>query len=138
MAEEKKPKTKKIVVKKKRESVRERADKSTAKAAKAPRTRKITTAAMKPVGKIGSVLGKEFHVFKTGDSKTGRFLGKRTSLTPMYFIEAFRELKKVTWPSRKTAAKLTGAVFIFSVSLAAVVKGLDLLFDKLFKEVILK
>jgi preprotein translocase SecE subunit len=138
MAEEKKPKSKKIVIKKKRETVRERADKSTTKAAKAPRTRKMKTAAMKPVGRIGRGLKKEVHVFKTGDSKTGKFLGKRTSLTPMYFIEATRELKKVTWPTPKTAAKLTGAVFIFSVALATLVKGIDLAFDKLFKDVILK
>ena len=138
MADEKKPKTKKIVVKKKRETVRERADKSTTKASKAPRTRKLQTIAMKPVNKVGTVLKKEYTPFKTSDSKTGKFLGRRTSLTPMYFVESFRELKKVTWPTRKTAAKLTMAVFLFSVSLATLVRAIDYGFDRLFKDVILK
>jgi len=138
MAEDIKPKTKKIVVKKKRETVRERADKSTSRAKKAPRTRKLHTAAMKPVNKVNSILKKEYTPFKTSDSKAGKFLGRRRSLAPTYFVESFRELKKVTWPTRKTAAKLTVAVFIFSVILATFVKAIDYGFDKLFKEVILK
>jgi preprotein translocase SecE subunit len=138
MADDKKPNTKKIVVKKKRETVRERADKSTTKAGKAPRTRKLQTAAMKPVNKVGSVLKKEYTPFKTSNSKAGKFLGRRTSLTPMYFVEAFEELKKVTWPTRKTAAKLTLAVFLFSVTLATLIRAIDYGFDKLFKDVILK
>lgn len=138
MAETKKPKTKKIVVKKKRETVRERADKTTSRSKKTPRAGKIKTALMKPVRKIVSALKKEYTPIKTSDSKTGTFLGRRGNLTPMYFIVAFRELRKVTWPTKKTAAKLTLAVFIFSVALSTLILGIDQAFDWLFKNVILK
>jgi len=138
MAEAKKPVTKKLVVKKRRETVRERADKSTKKADKTPRIRKITASASKTGDKLSSALTKHYEPIKTGDSKVGTFLGKTRRTTPSYFVESFRELKQVTWPSRKTVAKLTIAVFLFSFFMATMVKLLDYGFDKLFKNVILK
>ena len=139
MADEKKPaKAKKLVVKRKRETVRERAEKSTVKASKQPRTRKIATSAVKPVKKVGSVLVKEYHPIKPGKSKASKALTKRASLMPRYFIESFRELRMVSWPSRKMVAKLTFAVVVFCVFTASVVKAVDYGFDKLFKDVILK
>jgi preprotein translocase SecE subunit len=138
MAEAKKPSTKKLVVKKKRETVRERADKSAKKADKAPRIRKLASSAAKPVGKVGGALKKEYTPLKTGNSKVGKVLGRKSRLTPLYFVQAFKELKAVTWPSRKSAAKLTLAVFIFAFGLATIIRLIDLGFDKLFKDVILK
>jgi preprotein translocase SecE subunit len=138
VAESKKPTTKKLVVKKKRETVRERADKSHKKAAHTPRIRKIATSANKTRSKVSAVLNKEYKPIKTGESKVGAYLGKSKRITPMYFVDSFRELRKVTWPSRKTVAKLTLAVFIFSFLMATMVKALDYGFDKLFKNVILK
>lgn len=138
MAEKKKPATKKIVVKKRRETVRERADKSAKKAGSTPRIRKFASAGAKPVSKVGHALRKEYTPFKTGNSKVGRALGRKSRLTPMYFILAFRELRQVTWPSRKTALKLTLAVFLFSAGLMFLILGIDRGFDKLFKDVILK
>lgn len=138
VAEKNKIKSKKLVVRKKRETVRERADKSTKNASKTPRTRKLKSAAMRPVGSVRSVLSKEYAPIKTSSSKVGKFLGKRSRITPMYFIEAFAELRQVTWPTKRTAAKLTLAVFLFSVGLASLVKALDYGFDWLFKDVILK
>lgn len=138
MADVKKPSAKKLVVKKKRETVRERADKSTKKANNQPRTRKLASAAVKQGGRVTTALKKEYVPFKTGESKAGKFLGKRSRLTPMYFIDSFKELKKVTWPTKRTAAKLTLAVFLFSFGLSALVKAIDYGFDRLFKEVILK
>lgn len=138
MADKPKNNTKKLVVRKKRETVRERADKSSKNASKIPRTRKLKTSAMRPVSKVRSVLSKEYSPIKTTSSKAGKFLGRRSRITPMYFIESFAELKQVTWPTKRTAAKLTLAVFLFSVALASLVKGLDYGFDWLFKDVILK
>ena len=138
MAEPKKPNTKKLVVKKKRETVRERADKSTKKAGKTPRIRKFATSAGKTSGKVRSALRKQYTPIKTGESKVGSYLGQSRRVTPMYFVDSFRELRKVTWPSRKTVAKLTLAVFLFSFFMATMVKLLDYGFDKLFKNVILK
>ncbi len=134
---EKQPK-KKLVIRKKQETIREKADKSAKKLARTPRTRKLKTTVSKPVGKVGRALGKEFHPIKTSDSKVGRILGKRQSLAPSYFVQAFRELKQVTWPSKKTVFRLTFAVLLFSTVLAAVIKGMDYGFDKLFKDVIIK
>lgn len=138
MAEQDKPKKKKLVVARKHETVRERADKSTKKSDKTPRTRKLTTTAMKPVTKAGEILTKEYHPIKTGDSKVGKTLGKSRKATPSYFVLSWRELKKVTWPTKGTAAKLTFAVIVFSFVLSATIKLIDLGFDKLFKDVILK
>jgi preprotein translocase SecE subunit len=139
MAEEKKTaKPKKLVVKRKRETVRERAEKSSVKARKQPRTRKIASSAVKPVKKVGSVLVKEYHPIKPGKSKASKALTKKAHLMPRYFIDAFKELRLVTWPSRKTVAKLTFAVVVFCVFTASVVRAMDYGFDKLFKDVILK
>ena len=138
MADGDKSKKKKLVVVRKRETVRERADKGTRKSDRIPRTKRIASTAIKPVTKARKLLRKEFTPIKTGNSKIGKALGKKRSITPSYFVLSYRELRKVTWPSRKTAAKLTLAVALFSVFLATMVKLLDLGFDKLFKDVILK
>lgn len=138
MAEQDKSKKRKLVVARKRETVRERANKSSKKDSRTPRTRKLKASVMRPVNKAGSLLTKEFTPLKTGESKVGRVLGKKRSFAPSYFVLSFKELLKVTWPTKKTAAKLTFAVIIFSVFMATAVKLLDLGFDKLFKDVILK
>ena len=48
---------------------------------------------------------------------------------PKYLADSFNEIKKVTWPSRREAWRLTLAVFIFS----GVFMVLILLVDSLFK-----
>lgn len=138
MADGDKSKKRKLVIKRKRETVRERADKSSKKNDKTLRTRKFATSAIKPVTKAGKLLRREYTPIKTGNSKIGKRLGKRGSLAPSYFVLSYRELGKVTWPNRKTAAKLTLAVALFSVFLAVMIMFLDLGFDRLFKDVILK
>lgn len=55
-----------------------------------------------------------------------------------YLRDSYRELKRVTWPDRKTAWKLTGTVFLFSMILALMLFGLDSLFNKLFELAFLK
>ncbi len=55
-----------------------------------------------------------------------------------YLRDSYRELKKVTWPDRKSAWKLTGTVFLFSVIMALILFGLDSLFGKLFELAFLK
>ena len=138
MADAKKAKTKKVVIARRRETIRERADKSAVKAARAPRTRKFTGAVSRPAGKLGLLLKKEYTPLRTNNSKIGNFLGKKSRFTPMYFVDAAREMKKVSWPSTRMVVSLTGAVFLFSFFLSAIVKGMDYGFDKLFKNVILK
>jgi preprotein translocase subunit SecE len=44
---------------------------------------------------------------------------------PKYFSESIAELKKVTWPGRREAWKMTFAVFVFSLVFALVVVIVD-------------
>lgn len=59
-------------------------------------------------------------------------------LVPRYFINAWRELRRVTWPSRRETWRLTGAVFIFALVFGTVVYFVDKGLDEIFKKVILK
>lgn len=74
------------------------------------------------------------------DTKVWKFLRRTILRSPFrgYFLESFRELKKVTWPSRKTTWKLTATVFFFSVFFAAFTSLLDLGFNELAKNILLK
>ncbi len=71
-------------------------------------------------------------------------LGKRVNpLGPIkwffrYIRDSYRELKRVTWPDRKTAWKLTGTVFLFSFVMAMFLFGLDTFFSKMFEKLFLK
>jgi preprotein translocase SecE subunit len=54
-----------------------------------------------------------------------------------YFMQSFQELKLVTWPDARTTARLTFAVTMFAVIFGLIVAGMDFVFEKLFREVIL-
>lgn len=47
---------------------------------------------------------------------------------PSYFSESYAELKKVTWPTRKEAIRLTIAVFIFSTVFTVLIVVADYAF----------
>lgn len=55
-----------------------------------------------------------------------------------YFRESWTELSKVTWPNRKQAVKLTGAVLLFSLVFAIYIALLDTLFSNMLQKLILK
>jgi preprotein translocase subunit SecE len=55
-----------------------------------------------------------------------------------YFKAARIELTKVTWPSRRATAKLTGLVIAFSLVFAAFLGGLDQVFSALVRNIIVK
>lgn len=59
-------------------------------------------------------------------SRLGRWfkLLPRRIATP--FVNMWRELKKVTWPSRKDLVNYTGVVIVFMIFMAVVVGLLDL------------
>jgi preprotein translocase SecE subunit len=59
-------------------------------------------------------------------------------ITPNYFINSWREVRLVTWPTRKETWRLTLAVFIFAIIFGAMVSGVDKVLDIIFKKVILK
>lgn len=59
-------------------------------------------------------------------------------LVPRYFINSWREVKQVAWPSRSETWRLTGAVLIFAIVFGSLVAGVDKVLDEVFKKVILK
>jgi preprotein translocase SecE subunit len=59
-------------------------------------------------------------------------------LVPPYFRNSWRELRQVTWPSRKETRQLTSAVLIFAIIFGVLIAITDYGLDKLFKKVILK
>lgn len=93
--------------------------------------------ATKKASKVGAV------EVSTPTPKKG-LLGKRVNpLAPIkwllrYVRDSYRELKKVTWPDKKTAWKLTGTVFLFSFIMAMFLFGLDSFFSKMFEKLFLK
>jgi preprotein translocase SecE subunit len=72
-------------------------------------------------------------------ARIGRFILKILRwLTPNYFINSWREVRMVTWPTRRETWRLTLAVFIFAAIFGAMVSGVDKVLDIIFKKVILK
>lgn len=84
-------------------------------------------------------IGKFFKSILRPLAPIGRVVGKVLGwLTPRYFINSWRELRQVTWPSRRETWRLTGAVLIFALVFGALVAIVDKGLDELFKKVILK
>jgi len=122
---------KKVRLKKTVETVRERADKVALKDTK-PTSRKLPK-----VNRPLSVLRRKTKKTMVSRSKTVE-KKRRFKVFPSFFPEAWTELKLVSWPLKKEAARLTGAVLIFATFFAVFVQLLDLVFNKLVKEIFLK
>jgi preprotein translocase SecE subunit len=133
---DKKPETKLPRRKKSPVTVREHAAKQTRK--KAPKESKIKSKLHRPLSVLRSTAAKEYNPIPVPDNKAGRILGKRFTLIPKFFKNSWAELKLVTWPSRKEAAKLTSAVFVFAIIFAIFIQLIDMVFNKLFKIILLK
>lgn len=89
--------------------------------------------------KPSSSLGKALKTLLRPLSPLGRALAKILGwMMPRYFINAWRELRQVTWPNRRETWRLTGAVFVFAVVFGALVAIVDKGLDEFFKKVILK
>lgn len=54
-----------------------------------------------------------------------------------YFVNSWRELRKVTWPDARTTWKLTFAVIVFGAIFGLAIAGLDLVLEKVFRELLL-
>jgi len=65
-----------------------------------------------------------------------RFLGR--ILIPKYFRNSFKELRLVTWPSRRETWSLTFAVLMFAVAFGAFITLIDIVFDKVIKRIVLR
>ena len=64
-----------------------------------------------------------------------RIIGK--VVWPQYFRNSFKELKQVTWPDFRTTWRLTGAVIVFGTIFGLAIYGLDIVLEKLLREVLL-
>lgn len=73
---------------------------------------------------------------KLGRFKVLRFIGK--ILWPVYFRNSWKELRQVTWPTRRETWHLTTAVIIFSIIFGVLIAVVDFGLDKLFKQLIIK
>lgn len=115
------------------ETVRERTEKSKLRAAapkKPSRTRAFISGFFAPLRWLGRMIGKleRFRIF--------RWIGY--VIFPVYIRNSWRELRLVTWPSRRQSLQLTNAVIIFSIIFGLLVAVVDYGLDKLFKEFIIK
>lgn len=127
---------KKPRVRKSPETVRERADKQTAKD-NAPKG-KIKGKIVRPLSVLRRVASKEYHPVPVPDNKTGKVLKKRVRLVPRFVRESWEEIKLVTWPTKKEAARLTVAVLVFALVFSIFVQLLDVIFNRVVKEIFLK
>jgi preprotein translocase SecE subunit len=59
-------------------------------------------------------------------------------ITPNYFVNSWREVRQVTWPSRRETWRLTGAVFVFAIVFGVLVAVVDKGLDEVFKRLVLK
>jgi preprotein translocase subunit SecE len=129
---------KKKRVLRKPETVRQRADKAASE--KPQKKRRIRNAAhkvSKPFRWASSIGSKEWYL-PLPDNKAGRFMNKRRRLTPAFFVSAWKELRQVTWPTRKETWKLTFAVFIFAIFFGVLLAITDYGLDKLFRRLLLQ
>ena len=134
MANSKKPRVRKI------ETVRERNEKVALKAeAKASKVKK------RPVRAVARTVAKPFKApariaakpFKLRPVRfVFRWLGR--ILWPRYFRNSFRELRQVTWPSRRETWKLTFAVLTFAVVFGFLVTITDFGLDKVIRRIVLR
>ncbi|GAC1390835.1 MAG: hypothetical protein NVSMB46_01400 [Candidatus Saccharimonadales bacterium] len=117
------------------ESVRQRAEKSLENN---PRRLQKTAHIVKSPFKKATSLGKKEYYLSVPDNKYGKFINKRRSIIPRFLINAWKELKDVSWPNRKESRQLTIAVFMFSIVFGALIAITDFGLDKLFRKVFLK
>jgi preprotein translocase SecE subunit len=118
----------------------------------APTVRELAEAARakeedKKPGRLSRVIAKPASpIKKIGKSRPAKVVAKPLGvakrglawLAPKYFVNSWRELRQVHWPTRRETWRLTLAVFIFSVIFGALVAGVDKGLDELFKKVVLK
>lgn len=115
------------------ETVRERTEKIQQQAA-APKNPSRFKAFIKGFFWPLRALGKQ--IAKLGRFRVFRWIGY--VLLPPYIRNSWRELRQVTWPNRRETFRLTYAVIIFSTIFGVIVFGVDLVLDKIFKELIIK
>lgn len=119
-----------------KETLRQRTERAASEASK-PKVRRIKSTAQSASRPFKALhrFGKKEYYLPLPDNKVGRFLNKKRRATPRYFVEAWRELRQVVWPDKKTTLRLTLAVFIFAIMFGLLIAVVDFGLDKVFKKV---
>jgi preprotein translocase subunit SecE len=117
-------------------TVREHAEKQAEKRVEKPH--KIRGKIHRPLSVLRRAGAKEYTPIKVPEKKGIRILNKRVRIVPKFVRESWAELKLVTWPTKREAARLTLAVFIFATVFTIFIQIIDFAFNKLVKEIILR
>ena len=117
-------------------TVREHAEKQAEKRVEKPS--KIKDKIHKPLTVLRQAGKKEFTPVKVPEKKGVRHLNKRVRFVPKFIRESWAELKKVTWPTKREAIRLTFAVFVFATVFTLFIQIIDFVFNKLVKEILLR
>lgn len=122
------------------ETVRDRTTQAAKSDAKPKHLRKVSRTAIKPFQRAKELGAIEMQLpltHKIPNNRVGKIITKRRSAVPSYFINAFKELRLVKWPTNRETVKLTSAVFVFAIFFGLIVAVVDYVLDKIFKELIL-
>lgn len=138
MADDKSSKTSKTRrVIKKPVTLREKAEQQSQAKPKVRRLKQTASAAKRPVHVAKKIGQKEVNLPLPQNGRVGKFLNKKRRFTPGFLVNAWRELRQVQWPDRRTTARLTVAVFVFAIVFGAIITVVDFGLDKLFKKMFL-
>ena len=118
-------------------TVRERVEAAQARQ-ETPEPKRIRSLLAKPVAPIRKLQLGQRRPVKVAAKPFGWLKKVLVWLVPKYFVNAWRELRQVYWPSRRETWRLTLAVFVFAIIFGALVAGVDKSLDLLFKKVVLK
>jgi len=100
----------------------------------APKKQSVLRLSLHYIGTPFRVVGRQ--VAKLGRYKPFRIVGY--ILLPKYFRNSWKELRQVTWPTRRESWQLTSAVLVFAAIFGVMIAVVDFGLDKLFKQVLLK
>lgn len=88
-----------------------------------------------PIARIRPSQNRAIKGLAVGLRPVGRML---SLIVPSYFLNAWREVRQVSWPNRRETWRLTSAVFIFAVIFGGLVYGVDKLLGELFQKLVLR
>jgi preprotein translocase SecE subunit len=125
-------------VDKKQESVRDKSTRIQQKK-KAPRRLKTTADQVsKPLKAVSNAGKRHYNLpIPIPKNKAGEWLSKPRHLVPKFFRNAWAELRQVVWPNRKETIRMTIAVFIFAIIFGASIYGVDIILEKIFREILI-
>lgn len=126
---------------KKTETVRERAVRTSNEPVKQRKIKRAGATAATPIKLVGRGIGKVFRplgfLLKPFRTRPVRFVGRvlASVLLLRFFRDAWKELRQVQWPNARETARLTMAVFVFSVLFGVLIASVDYGLGKVFRKV---